>query len=143
MLVTDGSSHLKCDNTLAAGWYRFNSTAGSKMPAICIPKKRCNAHASGWLNGAHPSPQEGIVNRIVCFNWNSNCCNWQTSIRVRNCGLFYVYCQRQLPAIFVTASPTKQFTCYVKYYLDRGLSLLPVASIPSVSIESATDLPCV
>ncbi|XP_074606242.1 uromodulin-like isoform X3 [Acropora palmata] len=91
MFLTDGSSDLKCDSILAAGWYRFNSTAGSKMPTTCIRKNRCHTHASGWLNGAHPSPQEGIVNRIVCFNWYSSCCSWQTSIRVRNCGLFYVY----------------------------------------------------
>ncbi|XP_015778011.1 PREDICTED: fibrillin-1-like [Acropora digitifera] len=32
MFVNNGSSHLQCDRTLAAGWYRFNSTAGSKMP---------------------------------------------------------------------------------------------------------------
>ena len=91
MFVSHGLSQVKCDGTLAAGWYRFNSTAGSKMPTNCTQEDRCNTHATGWLNGINPSPQEGIVTRTVCFSWNSDCCLWQKSIRVRNCGLFYVY----------------------------------------------------
>ncbi|XP_078382277.1 uromodulin-like [Oculina patagonica] len=86
------ASSYKCDrDTLAPGWYRFNGTAGSKMPTTCVSKNMCNTHASGWLNGAHPSLQEGVVTRTVCFHWSTNCCNWQASIKVRNCGLFYVY----------------------------------------------------
>ena len=81
----------KCDTTLVTAWYRFNSTAGTKMPTTCVSKNKCNTHATGWLNGTHPTPQEGIVNRRVCFHWNSNCCNWAIKIKVRNCGLFYVY----------------------------------------------------
>ena len=103
VMYMTGSSACKCDRELAAGWYRFNSTAGLKMPTYCVEKKRCNTHASGWLNGTHPTPQEGIVNRHVCFNWKSKCCNWQTSIRVRNCGLFFVY-------YLTKASP-----CYLRY----------------------------
>ena len=98
-----GSSAYKCDRNLTAGWYRFNSTAGSKMPTYCISKNRCNTHASGWLDGTHPTSQEGIVNRTVCFNWKSKCCNWKTSIRVRNCGLFFVYYL------------TKASVCYLRY----------------------------
>ena len=141
--VTGPLAH-KCDKNQAAGWYRFNSTAGSKMPTNCIRKNRCNTHASGWLNGTHPTPQEGIVNRTVCFNWNSKCCNWQTSIRVRNCGLFFVYYL------------TKPITCHLRYcvtnwtfhllckhYLDHGWNVVPVAWILSVNIESTNDLSCV
>ncbi|XP_044169431.1 uromodulin-like isoform X3 [Acropora millepora] len=91
LFVNNGSSHRKCDTPLAAGWYRFNSTAGSKMPTNCTQEDRCNTIATGWLNGINPSPQEGIVTRTVCFSWKSDCCFWQKSIRVRNCGLFYVY----------------------------------------------------
>ena len=81
----------KCDKTLVTAWYRFNSTAGTKMPTTCVSKNKCNTHATGWLNGVHPTPQEGTVNRRVCFHWSSNCCNWEITIKVRNCGLFYVY----------------------------------------------------
>ena len=82
---------IKCDWGLVTGWYRFNSTAGTRMPTTCVSRYKCNTHATGWLNGTHPTPQESIVNRRVCFHWNSNCCNWDTTIKVRNCGLFYVY----------------------------------------------------
>ena len=82
---------LKCDKTLVTAWYRFNSSAGTKMPTTCVSKNKCNTHATGWLNGVHPTPQEGVVNRRVCFHWKSNCCNWDITIRVRNCALFYVY----------------------------------------------------
>ena len=82
---------IKCDWGLVTGWYRFNSTAGTRMPTTCVSRYKCNTHATGWLNGTHPIPQEGIVNRRLCFHWNSNCCNWDTTIKVRNCGLFYVY----------------------------------------------------
>ncbi|XP_078383779.1 uncharacterized protein LOC144666252 [Oculina patagonica] len=86
-----GSSY-KCDrDTLTPGWYRFNGTAGSKMPTSCVQKSMCYTDATGWLSGAHPTLQEGVVTRTVCFHWSTNCCNWQASIKVRNCGLFYVY----------------------------------------------------
>ncbi|XP_078382279.1 pancreatic secretory granule membrane major glycoprotein GP2-like [Oculina patagonica] len=98
VLFPKGASH-KCDrNTLAPGWYRFNSTAGSKMPTTCVPKSMCNTDASGWLNGAHPTLQDGVVSRNVCFNWNGNCCNWVVGIKVRNCGSFYVYELVKTPA---------------------------------------------
>ena len=82
----------KCDRgTLVPGWYRFNGTAGSKIPSSCVAKNVCNTDATGWLNGAHPTLQEGVVSRTVCFHWGSNCCNWSVFIQVRNCGLFFVY----------------------------------------------------
>lgn len=87
-----GHSTYKCDrNTLAPGWYRFNGTAGSKMPTYCVPKRMCNTDATGWLSGGHPTLQEGAVSRSVCFHWGGNCCNWAVTIQVRNCGLFFVY----------------------------------------------------
>ena len=97
MFINNGSSNRKCDRPLAAGWYRFNSTAGSKMPTNCTLENRCNTYASGWINGINPSPQEGIVSRTVCFSYSSDCCWQQTSISVRNCGLFYVYYLTETP----------------------------------------------
>ena len=86
----------KCDSRLKSGWYRFSSTAGSRMPDSCVPERRCNTDASGWLSGGHPSVAEGVVTRKVCFHWSGNCCywdngRWKKSIRVINCGGFYVY----------------------------------------------------
>lgn len=81
----------KCDSAIVEGWYRFNSTAGTRMPDYCMNMYMCNTHASGWLNGTHPTLQEGAVNRTVCFHWSSDCCLWSTTIMVRNCGPFFTY----------------------------------------------------
>lgn len=82
---------VKCDNILAKKWYRFSNAAGSQMPQTCVPEWRCGTHAPGWLNGQHPTVAQGVVTRDVCYHWVGNCCRWKNSIRVRNCGVFFVY----------------------------------------------------
>ncbi|KAL9961353.1 hypothetical protein ACROYT_G030273 [Oculina patagonica] len=86
--VTKGSR--LCDRSLN-GWYRFQGTAGTRMPTSCTPITRCNTNAPGWLNGGHPTIADGKVTRQVCFHWSSGCCDYTTNIQVRNCGSFYVY----------------------------------------------------
>ena len=86
-----------CDNTLS-GWYRIQGSAGTRMPTSCPPIKRCNTHATGWLNGGHPTVADGQVSRQACFHWSSNCCSWSHYIKVRNCGAFYVYYLNSTPA---------------------------------------------
>ena len=84
---------LRCDSRdLTPGWYRFQGDAGDRIPENqCVPKLRCGSHAPGWLNGSHPAVREGAVQRKVCYHWGSNCCQWSNSVRVRNCGRFFVY----------------------------------------------------
>ena len=80
-----------CDNSLTSGWYRFEGSAGTRMPTSCVPIDRCDASATGWLSGGHPTVAEGQVSRTVCFHWTSGCCEFSTSIQVRNCSAFYIY----------------------------------------------------
>jgi len=61
------------------------------MADKCTPMFRCGTSAPGWLSGAHPTVAEGVVTRKVCFSWYNNCCEWDNTIRVRNCGAYYVY----------------------------------------------------
>ena len=86
--------NLQCDlkhlSPLPA-WYRFTGAAGDKMATFCVAENRCGTHAPGWLYEPHPSVEEGIVWRSVCYHWDSNCCKWNKSIQIRNCGAFYVY----------------------------------------------------
>ncbi|CAH3103801.1 unnamed protein product, partial [Pocillopora meandrina] len=82
---------VKCDNSMATRWYRFQGGAGSQMPTKCVPINQCGTHAPGWLSDGHPTVNEGAVQRKVCFHWSSNCCRWSSNIRVRNCGGFFVY----------------------------------------------------
>ena len=81
----------QCDKSMATKWYRFQGASGTQMPTSCVAKNRCGTHAPGWLSGTHPTVAQGIQTAKVCFHWNSNCCQWSTNIRVRNCGGFFVY----------------------------------------------------
>ena len=85
----------KCDNQLY-GWYRFMGQAGNRMQYSCSSGVsgyyRCGSMYQGWLLQSHPSIHEGEVYRTVCFSRHSSCyCQYQKTIKVKNCGSFYVY----------------------------------------------------
>jgi hypothetical protein len=61
------------------------------MPEQAPGDYACGTHAAGWLNGAHPMPNEGIVQRQVCFDWSPGPCWQMAQISVVNCGNFYLY----------------------------------------------------
>ena len=81
----------KCDRGLSTKWYRFSARAGGTMPESCVPTYLCGTWITGWLNGKHPTVHESVVSRQVCFHIWSYCCRRRISIRIRNCGGFYVY----------------------------------------------------
>jgi hypothetical protein len=89
--VTNLNGPVGCDNGLATGWYRFTGAAGVRMPTTPPPTSACGTHATGWLNGAQPTVQEGAVDRQICFHWSGNQCNWSEPAKVRNCGDYFVY----------------------------------------------------
>lgn len=97
-----------CDNSLATKWYRFQGASGTRMATSCVTKSRCGTHAPGWLSGSHPTVAQGIQSVKVCFHWSSNCCQWSTNIRVRNCGGFFVYELKKPPA------------CHLRYCGNSG-----------------------
>jgi len=72
-------------------WYRFSGEAGTAIAGTCPSTHHCGAIITGWMNGTHPTQEEGIVTRRSCFHFYKKCCNWKKDIRVRNCGDFYVY----------------------------------------------------
>ena len=80
-----------CDNQLPVGWYRFVGAAGTKMPTTRVPAFRCGTDWSGWLDGAHPTVEEGQVLSTVCFSDRSTGCKFSIAISVKNCGSFYIY----------------------------------------------------
>ena len=104
--VSHGSSPALCDKSLPHGWYRFQGNAGTKMPTSCVASHKCSTHATGWLNGAHPSVEEGKVTKKVCFSWGSNCCRWSINIEVLNCGDFFLYHFRGTP---------REHPCHLRY----------------------------
>lgn len=80
-----------CDSGIETQWYRFTGSAGTSMPESCPAELHCTTHAPGWLNGIHPTVAEGEVTRTVCYHYNGSCCYWSNTIKVLNCGAFYVY----------------------------------------------------
>ena len=80
----------KSDLNLQFGWYRFNGGAGTMMPTSCKQINKCGTQATSWLQGQHPSVSDGVITATVCFHWKS-CCDFPVSVRIRNCGAFYVY----------------------------------------------------
>ena len=61
------------------------------MPTSCVSKNRCGTHATGWMNGAHPTVVDGKVTRKVCYSYIAGCCWRSNNIEVLNCGQYYVY----------------------------------------------------
>ena len=74
-----------CDNNLLYGWYRFEGAAGTKMPTTRVPAHRCGTDFSGWLDGAHPSVEDGEVSRTICFSERVHGCKYTTQTSVKNC----------------------------------------------------------
>ncbi|XP_052426097.1 alpha-tectorin-like [Carassius gibelio] len=106
------SSIIMCDVWVSwNGWYRLYIQGQSvQMPDTCVEKYSCGTYAPLWLNGSHPTVEDGVVTRDVCGHWNNDCCAFQSNpIKVKACpGDYYVY-------EFV--SPT---TCHLAYCAGKG-----------------------
>ena len=87
-----------CDSGLGPGWFRFEGSAGTRMPTSCPPYDRGDTDATAWINGIRPTVADGQVSRKVCFHWTSSCCEWSSNIKVINCGSYFVYYLSGTPA---------------------------------------------
>ncbi|XP_072272969.1 uromodulin-like [Pyxicephalus adspersus] len=100
-----------CDNNLN-GWYRLKGEYGQHMPEFCVPKYSCGTHAPMWMNGQHPSVNDGIVKRTACANWNEDCCLWSNTISVKKCSEgYYVYKLQGTPACYLSYCIESNFSC--------------------------------
>ena len=89
-------SSVLCDKQLPFGWYRFVGASGTKMPTTRVPAYRCGTDWSGWLEGAHPTVEDGEVRRTVCFSDRSTGCRDSIEISVKTCGTYFIYKLRQV-----------------------------------------------
>lgn len=99
----------KCDNKLN-GWYRFQGDAGRKMMTTCPLINKCGGNYTAWLRDGHPTVAQGSVSKKVCINKKSanhggDCCDESYSIRVENCGSYFIY----------MFQPESQASCCFRY----------------------------
>ena len=105
------SGKYKTDHYLPEGWYAF--ITGKEMSTTCcyIPGY-CDTYYQGRLTGSHPTVDNGIVSRKVCFGYYNSgytrLCYYSIYIKVRNCGPFYVYKLKPTP----TSGNTRYCTAY-------------------------------
>jgi hypothetical protein len=76
---------------LGAGWYRFTSSAGSRIATVQPPESYCGTHAVGYLTGGFPTPANGLVSRTVCYAWVGQACWQSNTIQMVNCGGYSLY----------------------------------------------------
>ena len=57
-----------CDNYLTAGWYRFKSIAGGKMPEKKPSPNHCGTVSPIWIDGAHPTTKGAQKDVTACTN---------------------------------------------------------------------------
>ena len=59
---------------------------------------KCGTHASGWLDGGHPTKSGQVVSRRVFFSYagHKNLGNYARNVKVTHCGSFFVY---KLPSV--------------------------------------------
>ena len=88
---TPPSGPALCDDQLPEEWYRFVRAVGTKMLTTRVPAFRCGRDWSGWLDGAHPTVEDGEVRRKVCFSDQFSGCRYSNNIYVKNCGIFQFF----------------------------------------------------
>ncbi|CAF1086585.1 unnamed protein product [Adineta steineri] len=89
--------------TSIGSWYRFSGAAGTILANFTVATYHCGTDATGSYTGVYPSTPGVSINGTVCYNWNSNSCNWSNSVLITNCNGFYVY--------FLTTPPV----CNLRY----------------------------
>lgn len=89
----------KCDASLY-GNFRFGSRytpwsikEGCNKMDSEIVLHRCGSDFHGYMEGKHPTVNEGYVERVICFQDSQYpCeCRYTTKVGVQNCSSFYVY----------------------------------------------------
>ena len=80
-----------CDSQLHEGWLSFCRSCRNKNANNAVPAFRCGTDWPGWLDGAHPTVEDGKVKRTVCFSDRFTGCKSPNTISVKNCGSYFIY----------------------------------------------------
>ncbi|MCA9689177.1 MAG: DUF4215 domain-containing protein [Myxococcales bacterium] len=93
----DGGQLGLCDDKADDKWYRITGAAGNRLATMAPSVYSCGTSAPGWMMGTHPSVEDGVVDRTVCFRFLWSMCDWQASIKVRACDAMVPYYVYKLP----------------------------------------------
>ena len=61
------------------------------MTATRVPAFRCGTDWPGWLATAHPTVEDGEVQKKVCFSDRDTGCKYYRKIFMKNCGSYFIY----------------------------------------------------
>jgi hypothetical protein len=100
-----------CDSSLLSGgkWVRFEGMAGTRLASSANTTNLCGTTYPGYYSGTHPTTLGDTNDGYVCYFYSNSYyysngpCYWQSSIKVTNCGDFFVY--------YLPAPPT----CNLRY----------------------------
>jgi hypothetical protein len=118
------NSSSTCDSTFFSSgqtWVRFVGTGGTQIPTSAVGPNRCGTQATGWYSGEMPNVLDSTTNGTVCFEWQTNTCNWNTNALVTNCGSYYVY------------RLTAPSSCNLRYCTDTPSNPIPTTTESNLS----------
>jgi len=88
----DHNNDFHCDWDLS-GWYRFKMDGkDANITTECVDEYRCGTVAPVWLDLEDDAlPAQGQEKDVrACASWD-NCCEYESTVTVRNCGDHFVY----------------------------------------------------
>ena len=68
------------------------------MPITRVEPYHCGTDWPGWLDGVHPTVEDGEVRRKVCFSDRPSGCKYKKEISVKNCVSYFIYKLLDAPA---------------------------------------------
>ena len=121
--ITSGRRNY-CDRGIGPGWFRFEGSAGTRMPTSCPPVQRCNTDATGWLNGGHRtvamvrSAGGCVFTTVITAVTGQETSKWEIVVIIM-CTILVVH----LLVVSIIVALTKN-KIQVKYYISFHLSRL-------------------
>ncbi|KAL3871226.1 hypothetical protein ACJMK2_039234 [Sinanodonta woodiana] len=81
-----------CDKQIEEGWYKVQGLNGPlKMPDSFSKLDVCGTNLPIWLNGSHPTEDDGTVHREGCIPTATSSCFKVVNITIKLCPGFFVY----------------------------------------------------
>jgi len=88
------------DDFSGAGFYKVTGQAGSELAAANPGGNKCGSVSTGYLKTSQrPGPGKTLHGVTVCFPYEKNNCQWNTTISITNCGSSFVYNLQEVPKV--------------------------------------------